>query len=188
MQKTNLKIKKLTLGAMLVAMSVVIGIFCKSALNFADGMFRVTFENLPIILSGVTLGPVAGGAVGLLSDILSYLLSGQAYPINPIVTIGAAVVGIVSGIVARYIVRKRGVAQLLFSAMSAHLVGSVIIKSIGLFTIYQWMVLVRIPLYLVIISPIEILVLCLLYKKTSFKRLIDEIDKDMNKRGGKGDI
>ncbi len=183
MQKSNIRIKKITLGAMLVAMSVVIGIFCKSALNFADGMFRVTFENLPIILSGVTLGPIFGGVVGLLSDLISYLLSGQAYPINPIVTIGSAVVGIVSGIVARYLVRKRGVGQLLISGVSAHLFGSVVIKSIGLFTFYQWMVLVRIPLYLLLIAPIEILVLCLLYKKTSFKRLIDEIDKDFNKRG-----
>lgn len=188
MQKNKLQIKKITLGAMLVAMSVVIGIFCKTALNFADGMFRVTFENLPIILSGVTLGPIYGGVVGLLSDILSYLLSGQSYPINPLVTLGSLLIGVISGVVARYIVRKRGEVQLIFSAVISHLIGSVIVKSIGLFTFYGWMVLVRIPLYLLIISPIEILLLVLLYKKTSFKKLIDEIDKDLNKRGKANDI
>ena len=183
MKKSNTKIKKITLGAMLVAMSVVIGIFCKSALNFADGMFRITFENLPIILSGVTLGPVVGGVVGLLSDLLSYLLSGQSYPINPIVTLGSTLIGVISGVIARYIVRKRGSLQLLLSAIISHILGSVIVKSIGLFTIYGWMVLVRLPLYLLIIAPIEIALLILLYKKTSFKRLIDEIDRDINKRG-----
>ena len=52
---------RLTLGAMLAAMSVVIGMFCKSFLNFGEGLWRVTFENLPIILAGIFLGPITGG-------------------------------------------------------------------------------------------------------------------------------
>ena len=66
---------RLTLGAMLAAMSVVIGMFCKSFLNFGEGLWRVTFENLPIILAGIFLGPITGGMVGVVSDLVSYLLS-----------------------------------------------------------------------------------------------------------------
>ena len=62
-------IKTLTLAAMLVAMSVIIGIFCKSVLNFGGGLFRITFENLPIIISGIVFGPVVGGVVGVGSDL-----------------------------------------------------------------------------------------------------------------------
>ena len=36
-------LKRLVLGAMLAAMSVVIGMFCKSFLNFGGGLWRVTF-------------------------------------------------------------------------------------------------------------------------------------------------
>ena len=57
-------VKRLALAAMLTAMSVVIGIFCKTVLNFADGLFRITFENLPIILGGIMFGPIIGALIG----------------------------------------------------------------------------------------------------------------------------
>ena len=99
-------VHNLTLAAMLVAMSVVIGIFCKNFLNFGGGLFRVTFENMPIILSGILFGPAIGGAVGIATDLISYLLSAQIYPPNLIVTLGAFTVGFTSGFVAKYIVKK----------------------------------------------------------------------------------
>ena len=132
----------------------------------------MTFENLPIILSGIIFGPVMGMAVGLASDIISYLLSGQAYPLNILVTIGAGAIGLVSGLVARFVVKKRGNMQIILSAAAAHVIGSMIIKPIGLYQFYNIAVLWRIPLYLVI-APLEILILCLLYRKEGFRRLFD---------------
>ena len=139
----NKNIRALTTSAMLTAMSVIIGIICKNFLNFGGGLFRITFENLPIILTGILYGPIVGGAVGIATDLISYFLSSQMYPPNLIVTVGA------------------------------HIVGSMIIKPIGLFQFYQWSVLFRIPLYLVI-APIEILILCLLYRSSAFRRVIDK--------------
>ena len=162
----------LTMAAMLTAMSVVIGIFCKSVLNFGGGLFRVTFENLPIIMSGIMFGPIVGGVVGAATDIISYFLSGQAYPINLLVTVGATLVGVCSGVVSRYIFKKKGAVRLIVSASAAHVIGSMIIKPIGLFQFYQWAVLWRIPLYL-IIAPIEIVILCLIYRNSAMKRIID---------------
>ena len=135
--KKGISVRYITLSAMLIAMSVVIGIFCKSVLNFGGGLFRVTFENLPIILSGIIFGPVMGMAVGFASDIISYLLSGQAYPLNIVVTLGAGAVGLVSGLVSRFVVRRRGNAQIILSAAAAHVVGSMIIKPIGLYQFYN---------------------------------------------------
>lgn len=162
----------LTMAAMLTAMSVVIGIFCKSVLNFGGGLFRVTFENLPIIMSGIMFGPIVGGVVGAATDIISYFLSGQAYPINLLVTVGAALVGVCSGITAKYIFRKKGTLRIIVSASVAHIIGSMIVKPIGLFQFYQWAVLWRVPLYL-IIAPVEIVILCLIYKNSIMKRIID---------------
>lgn len=165
-------IKALVMAAMLTAMSVVIGIFCKSLLNFGGGLFRITFENLPIILAGIMFGPLAGGAVGAATDIISYFLSGQAYPINLIVTAGAASVGVVSGLLAKYAFKKKGFARIIAPAVAAHVVGSMIIKPIGLFTFYSWAVLWRVPMYLVI-APIEIILMCLMYKNSTVRKLID---------------
>ncbi|MBO5306039.1 MAG: ECF transporter S component, partial [Clostridia bacterium] len=64
-------IKTLAFSAILCAMSVVIGIFCKSYLNFGAGLFRITFENLPIIVSGIFYGPVVGAILGIATDIIS---------------------------------------------------------------------------------------------------------------------
>ena len=157
--------KTLTHAAMLTAMSVVIGIFCKNFLNFGNGLLRITFENLPILLAGILHGPLIGGLVGVASDLTSYLLSGQVYPPNLIVTLGAFAVGAVSGLISRYCIRRHGLLQIILSSSVAHLLGSMIIKPIGLFQFYQWAVLIRIPLYL-IIAPLEILLLCLLWKQS----------------------
>ena len=165
-------IKIMTMAAMLTAMSVVIGIFCKSLLNFGGGLFRITFENLPILMSGIMFGPIVGGIVGAATDIISYLLSNQAYPINLIVPLGATSVGFVSGLFSKYVFKKRGFSRIIFSSAFAHIVGSMIIKPIGLFQFYQWAVLWRVPMYLVI-APIEILIICLMYKNRSVKKLLD---------------
>ena len=167
-------VRRLAIAAMMVAISVVIGTFCKNFLNFAGGLFRITFENLPVILSGIFLGPVIGGMVGAGSDLVSYFLSPQAYPPNLIVTLGAFAVGFLSGIMAKFAVRCRGYKQIILSGAVAHLVGSVIIKSIGLYTFYGWLILWRLPLY-VVIAAMEITLICLLWQRRSVRRLLDGI-------------
>jgi len=176
MQKNKIfkSVRYLTLAAMLTAISVVIGIICKNFLNFGGGLFRVTFENLPIILSGILMGPAVGGIVGAASDLVSYMLSSQIYPPNLIVTAGAIAVGITSGVISKYIIKTRGSKQVILSAGAAHLLGSMIIKPIGLYQFYGILVLWRIPLYLVI-APIEILILCFIFKRQSFKKLFDSM-------------
>ena len=169
-KKVFKSVKMLTVAAMLTAMSVVIGMVCKTFLNFGDGLLRVTFENLPIILSGIMYGPVVGGMVGVATDLVSYLLSSQSYPPNLIVTLGCAAVGIISGAVSRYLIKTPGMRQIIMSGALAHIVGSMIIKPIGLYTFYGMYVWVRIPLYLMI-APIEIAIICLLYKNSNFRRL-----------------
>ncbi len=166
-------IKMLTTASMLTAMSVVIGIFCKNFLDFGvpPGLFRISFENLPIILSGLIFGPIVGGVVGLATDLISYLLSSQVYPPNLIVSLGATMVGVVSGLVSRVVIKKEGYPRIIISAAAAHLVGSMIIKPIGLFAFYSWAVLWRIPVYIVIAS-VEIFIICLLYKNKNFRKLL----------------
>ena len=165
--------KVITTAAMMTAISVLIGIFCKNYMNFGvpPGLFRVTFENLPIIMSGILYGPIIGGVVGVLTDLISYLLSSQAYPPNLIVTLGAAASGIIAGVVAKYLIRKSGKLQIIVAGALSHLIASMIIKSIGLYQYYGWLVLMRIPLYLCI-APAEIAVIYTLLKRKSFARIV----------------
>ena len=164
-------VKSMTIAAMLTAMSVVIGILCKNFLNFGGGLFRVTFENLPIIMGGLLFGPFIGGIIGAASDLLSYIFSAQIYPPNLIVTLGAISVGAISGLMSRYVVKKKGTLQIIVSGGLAHIVGSMIIKPMGLYQFYSWAVLFRIPLYF-LIAPIEIALICVLFSRKSFCRVV----------------
>ena len=163
-------IRALTLAAMLTALSVVIGIFCKNFLNFGNGLFRITFENFPIILSGILLGPAVGAAVGAVSDILSFFLSTQSFVISPLVTLGAALVGLVSGLAFRWTEKRSAVVRTVFAVFCAHLVGSLLVKSIGVYPYYGWLVLWRLPTYAVI-ATLETLLLCILQKHRAFDKI-----------------
>ncbi|MBQ1194650.1 MAG: folate family ECF transporter S component [Clostridia bacterium] len=173
-QKNGLRnVKVLTTAAMLGALSVVIGIFCKNFLNFGNGLFRVTFENFPIILSGILFGPAVGAAVGIVSDMVSYFLSTQSFAISPIVTLGAALVGAVSGTVSNYVIKKRGALRVIISTLAAHVVGSLIVKTFGIYTYYSMsygmLLLYRIPTYAAIIA-IESFFLCLIFRHKAFTK------------------
>ena len=173
-QKNGLRnVKVLTTAAMLGALSVVIGIFCKNFLNFGNGLFRVTFENFPIILSGILFGPAVGAAVGIVSDMVSYFLSTQSFAISPIVTLGAALVGAVSGIVSNYIIKKRGTLRVVISTLAAHAVGSLIVKTFGIYAYYSMtygmLLLYRIPTYAAIIA-VESFFLCLIFRHKAFTK------------------
>ena len=170
-------LRTMTATAMLTAMSVVIGIFCKSFLNFGGGLFRVTFENLPVLIVGILFGPLAGALAGAATDIISYLLSPQVYPINLLVTLGATSIGLVAGLISRYIVKRPGYFRIVLSCAAAHVVGSMILKPIGLYAFYGWAILWRVPLYL-LIMPAEILLICLMYRNKAVRSLFDD-------RGGK---
>ncbi|MBE6683668.1 MAG: folate family ECF transporter S component [Ruminococcaceae bacterium] len=144
--KTN--IKKLAISALMTALCIVIGLVCKRFLTF--GAIRVTFENLPILLAGYLLGPIYGGAVGIAADLVSAPLSG--FGINPVITLGAASVGVIAGLLSGYIMKTNGFLHTLTATLASHAVGSMIIKSLGLLMYgYAWQMLaLRIPLYFVI--------------------------------------
>lgn len=170
-KRTGIKsVYVLVYAAMLAALSVVIGIFCKNFLNFGNGLFRITLENFPIILSGLAFGPVVGALVGAVADIISFMLSTQSLAISPIVTLGAAAVGAVSGLVSHYVIKREGNVRVILSVLAAHLVGSVLIKSVGLFMYYEWLVLWRIPTY-AMIAALESGLLCFLCKRPVFAQI-----------------
>ena len=132
MQKNNSglsKIQAVTAVAMLTALSVIIGIICKNFLTF-NVYYRITFENFPILLAGIVFGPVLGALCGACADIVSCLCSSNPMVI-PLITLGAASVGFLSGLVSKYIIKKQGALNYAVSIAVAHIVGQVLIKSVA---------------------------------------------------------
>lgn len=123
----------MTVAALLAAMSLILGKFLQIPNPFSQ-IIRISFENLPILLAGICFGPTVGAAVGIVADVVGCLLYG--YTINPVVTLGAGAVGLVSGLIACYVVRRPRWLSCALSVTAAHLVGSVVIKSVGLASWY----------------------------------------------------
>ena len=126
--KGRMATRVLTTAALLAALSAVIGIICKNLFTF-NIYYRLTFENAPIILSGLLYGPVVGAMVGVCADAVSCLMSSNP-ALNPIISLGAAAVGMISGLVPKVI--RRGVKmQTATAVILAHLIGQVGIKSVA---------------------------------------------------------
>ena len=90
------KTKKLVIAALFAALSLVVKPFELYILPVA----RFNFVGIPIIMSGVLLGPVWGGAVGLVADLAGFLfLNKSGMAINPVVTFANVLLGIIPGLV-----------------------------------------------------------------------------------------
>ncbi len=177
MKRRKLKTKSLCACALLVAAAVVIGYVCKLFLTF--GAVRVTFENLPILLSGIFFGPLAGFMTGICADLVSTAVSQYGIGgINPIITLGAGAVGFISGLICgRGKELRPKTAVLLIGTAAAHVVGNMIIKSVGLAVYYSYTlpaVLLRIPLY-IIIAAIEFTILYILCKSRGFCKTVGKL-------------
>ena len=122
-------LRYLRFAACLSAMSIILGKYLQIPNPFQQ-LIRISFENLPILFAGITMGPIIGALVGIVADLVGCLMVG--YSINPLITAGAAAVGIVSGLVGYLWIRRPLWLRVGLSVLLAHLTGSVLIKSFGL--------------------------------------------------------
>ncbi len=133
-------VRSLTFCAMLVALSVILGFIGRTFFTFGSGVsaVRITFENMPVILSGIIFGPVAGGIVGTLCDLVSCLVAPQP-SINPFITLGSCLIGVFSGLIFKYLGKsKLTLPRVFLSALPAHLIGSVLVKTYGFYAYYSY--------------------------------------------------
>ncbi len=172
-----LNVKAMCAAALLAAIAVVISLVCKS---FTLTMsVRITFENLPLILSGYILGPIPGLLTGLCADLVSTSVSYGIGGINPILTVGAASVGFFSGIISRYIIPKKSTLQVFITVFLSHFLGNILIKSIGLYLYYRTPpveIAARIILYLCI-AAVESVLISVIIRSKGISKAIGDINK-----------
>lgn len=156
--------------AVLAAISIILGKFLSIKI---EPWGRISFENLTVLLSGFAYGPVAGALCGVVADLLGCLVYG--YAINPIITLGAASVGLMAGLFG-----SRGVIKqplLWLCVLLGHIVGSCIIKSIGIYVFYSTpleTLALRVPLYIVS-GSLEYLVLTFLFRTKAMRKIVYDI-------------
>ena len=176
-KKTELPIRITAALALLAAISIVCGKYL--AISGGD-ILRFSFENLPILFAAISFGPWLGALVAVVADLVGCLLVG--YAINPLVTLGAMALAITAGLLYRQLARTRvnKTALIFIVTFSAHLVGSVLIKTFGLSAYYDMpfivLMLWRLLNY-VIVGGVEASLLSALEASTAVKRATSRIIK-----------
>ncbi len=137
----NVKTKKqretylviLVISAMIVAITVILSRI--GSINIGNTL-RIGFGRVPVFLAGLWFGPVVGLAVGAVADILGALMfTGW----NPVITIPAALAGLLPPIVAKVIRLKPQndssgrvalFVKVLFTVTLVHLLTSGVLMSV----------------------------------------------------------
>lgn len=162
--------RALTVASLLCAISVIFGKL--PAINITE-VLRISIENFPVILAGYAFGPFAGALVGASADLLGCVIKGFA--INPIITLGAVCVGLISGCVRYKIFKRRhNIASLALSVSLAHIFGNMIIKTVGLYLWYEALrptLIFRVPTY-IITAVAEFFILFFILKSKQLKKIL----------------
>ena len=121
-------IQRLTISAMLLALSVMLGFF-KIPLSQVS---EIRLQFLPVAAEGILFGPLYGGILGGLSDILCYIVrpTGAFFPGF---TVSAILQGIIYGVFLR---KSRDFGHIFAAAAIDTLVVSLILNPIWLMMLY----------------------------------------------------
>lgn len=99
MKENLFSTKNLVRIAILVAMSILL----KSLLSIETQVFRATFYDIPLMISGIIVGPIAGLIAGFAVDWTHVMISPFAFSFN-LFTVSSMVWGFIPGLV---LFRKR---------------------------------------------------------------------------------
>jgi ECF transporter S component (folate family) len=98
--------RKIAFAGMFIALNIVLTRFL-SQMIYIGGLqaIRLSFGEIPLMLSGIILGPVYGGITGALADLIGYPINAQgAY--FPGFTITAALSGLLPGLMSKLVKKE----------------------------------------------------------------------------------
>ncbi len=128
--KSGLTTSVLVKASLLTAISIVLTRFFSYMIPLG-GMpaLRIGFGNVPLIAAGMMFGPLVGGAVGVVADLIGYVLNPMGGAYFPGFTVSAALYGVLSGLLfKRFRIQK---LSLNFNYINAFLTGLFALAFVG---------------------------------------------------------
>ena len=129
--KKRMATKVLTYNALLIALSVVLA---RLFGLMPEASSRYSIEAVPIFLSGLLFGPLAGGLVGFAADFVGCLFSPFGY--NPIFCIPPILYGVFAGLFSKMLKRHLNPLTLGSAFLCPVVLGSILYQSCTLAYIY----------------------------------------------------
>jgi len=149
--KKIMDVRTVVKAGFLVAISIVMTRFAYIMLPIggASGL-RISFGDMPIMLSGFMFGPVIGGLTGIASDLIGVLINPQG-PYFPGFTISSMLWGVIPGLLT-YVLkkhnsyeRKYSLKNVSISVIVSYIIVSLVLNTIWLSTLYGTAFFVLLP-------------------------------------------
>ena len=127
--------RKIVYAGLFIAMSMVLKLFEISV----SQNFRVGFTTLPLMVSGMVLGPVYGFLTGALADILNFFIKGDGGAFHIGFTLTNGLYGMIPGLVM-YWLRSRGkefsLLSILLTVVCCEFTCSIVLNTVFLVQLY----------------------------------------------------
>ncbi len=177
-----MKTNKLMALALFVAINIILTRFLSFYMPiFGANTIRVGFGHVPIILSGVLFGPIAGAMVGAVSDFSGTLLF-SPFPYFPGFSLTAALTGFIPGVLFHYVIKgKISFGKIIGAVYLTEIITSILLNTLWLSVITG--VSYSMLLYPRVISTCILSVVYALLVYVLFSKLIklDSINKIVQK-------
>ena len=126
------KPKTLAVCAMLAALSVI---FARLIIPMPNAFTRFSIEAIPIVIAGLLFGPLAGGIVGFVADLVGCLFSGYGY--NPLFCVPPILYGVLAGLLRFLLFKKTDIWRILLVYLPPVVIGSILYQSWSLAVVYN---------------------------------------------------
>jgi len=162
-KKQYWNVKTLVFMALLIAMHLVL----TRVLVIDLGAYRISVGSVCTILSGLWLGPVAGGVCGLCADIIGCFMKG--YAVNPFITVAAILWGVLPALAKPLFANRKKTGKtvgICVSIVVTAVLSSLVLTTAGLVIMLGYNFYAIMPGRLVqfaIMIPIYCVLTCLLY-------------------------
>ncbi len=163
MRDAAARARVVAISGLLAAISILLTRFLGVTLPISGALaLRLSFGPLPIMMAGLALGPLAGGAVGAVADLVGYFLNPMGGAYFPGFTISSALTGVIPGLLRGRLPAQPSWVQVLLLVLATEAVVSLLMNTyfLVLITGLSWPVLLPPRLAArVVIVPIYTLVL-----------------------------
>ena len=128
--------KKITYLATFTALSLVLKMISNALSAALPPSLKISFSYLGWYLSAAVLGPLGGGCVALVTDVLGQIVMPQGGAVNPLIAAGNFSSALAFGLMYKYLPVKSDPLRAVVGVIAATVVGTLGINSLGLYLYY----------------------------------------------------
>jgi ECF transporter S component (folate family) len=139
------RVRKIVFASIFIALNIILTRIFSYSVRIGNVVgIRLSLSQVPLVLSGIMLGPLYGGLTGALADLLGFPINPTG-PYFPGFTISAAVMGLVPGLIGKLIKDKWNLVSLSITIVITTVLASTILNSIWIYILSGKAIMLLLP-------------------------------------------